>query len=116
MSRTYRRKNYYLENNTTWDREGKKFYGRLTEWDYEKPLWCARKVFRKKTKREVWKHLKYTQRDTHSGVNSAPAWYDHQFELRVRTHNKRELAKWIKNPDYEVMCVEKPIGANWYWF
>lgn len=51
---------------------------------------------------------------TSSFKEPGPSWFRRMFETRPsRRKNKRELQKYMLNPDYEPMCFEK--GALDYW-
>jgi hypothetical protein len=46
-----------------------------------------------------------------------PRWYRRDFEKELRHHNTRELHRYMRNPDYEVMAHANPsTDAGWYWY
>ncbi|BAW19095.1 hypothetical protein [Ralstonia phage RP31] len=45
-----------------------------------------------------------------------PKWYRREYEKEHRHHTARELHRYTRNPDYEVMAKVRPDGAGyWYW-
>lgn len=119
MSRTYRRKNFHLTQNTSFDTIGiKKCGGKLnTECDY----WLTdngglNKSYRTKTKSEKIKYFIRTHTDNKRGVYHVPSWYNRLFERKFRMRNKHEIHKWYKNHDYEPMCASTPKDSAWDWF
>lgn len=114
MSRTYRRKNYYLENNTSWDRGGKKLFGRYATYNFESGVYWS--SYREMTKEEKKFHILTTQRDNlwYFG-KSVPSWYNNIKERSFRMYNKQELHKWKTLDEYEIMCYDNPPDtSDWY--
>lgn len=54
---------------------------------------------------------------THYFINqSVPHWYRHEIEKQHRFENKRELQRYLCNPDYEIMASDKPSGVEYYYW
>jgi hypothetical protein len=43
-------------------------------------------------------------------------WYRNAIEKRHRFHTRREIHRYMRNPDYEVMTCERPDGAEYYYW
>jgi len=121
MSRTYRRKNYELTQNTSWDRVGRRVYGFNVERDFiihhGDRYYFYETVYRSATKKEIQDEYKIIHTDNQkSKYDNPPSWFVRlYFEKPLRKHNKRELHRFIRNPDYEPMCEKKSRDALWDW-
>lgn len=121
MSRTFRRKNYEIQNATSWDRKGRKAGGFYTEavWNRaEGTHWSSGwYTYRPKTERE--RAEAYWRNHGESGTsssNSPSAWHRQVRQRENRSINKEELIKFLKNPDtYEPMFEENPRNCWWDW-
>lgn len=51
--------------------------------------------------------------DNHSFHWSPGKTWRKEHQTRVKTQSKRELARWIKNPDYDVQCDERVRRDYW---
>ena len=119
MSKTYRRKNYELENNTSWDRKGRKTAGFYTEYDYERDedgrtIWGAY-IFREPTKKELWKAKRWAHGENHPNSHSPGRWYRNNRMRENRMLTKEELHKFFMIPDYEPMVEANPRSCSWDW-
>lgn len=46
-----------------------------------------------------------------------PHWFRREIEKQHRIHTKRELIRYKRNPDYEVMIRAYPDSVDWwYWY
>jgi hypothetical protein len=117
MSRTFRRKNYEAENNTSWDVQGRKTAGFYTE---RVSHWVASgqyfHTYEIPTKAQFYK--KYTW--AHGESKSANSWSPgHSFRHPRMTQNRaitrRELHKYRMIPDYEPMVEANPRSCRWDW-
>ena len=43
-------------------------------------------------------------------------WYRNAIEKHHRFHTKRELHRFMRNPEYETMVCEKPSGDQYYYW
>lgn len=115
MSRTHRRKNYEAENP---DRFGRRLFNPSEgDWSYyrdEEGRLCIK--VHKKSEKEIIRQRLFRHGDNHSGVFSVPSHYCRTIEKSLRTHNKRELQKFVDKEDYEPMCISKYNGAGWSWW
>lgn len=108
MSRTYRRKGYEKTQNTSWDKQFNSFAGFYTEYDYEliNPyLKYSRfnKIYRKPTKQEFSQKYWDVHADGRYGCNSLGTYFKILNNQQIRRENDREILKWMKNEDHEVM-------------
>lgn len=56
---------------------------------------------------------KFTGYCQNAGV---PWWYRNELEKKHRWHTRRELHRYMRNPEYEPMVCEDPSGDEWwYW-
>lgn len=103
MSKTYRRKKHLYS---------------LDRYEFE---WC--KDFR--TTKKVWldfnseefkKKKAHFHSDAYRGMHSAPAWYINVLEKSKRQKDKKELFKFIKNSDKEVVIDKFIKNAGWYFW
>jgi hypothetical protein len=138
MSRTKRRKNYVVENNTTWDRKGKKVALEFTQdlrWSVDIPtegtgnIWMSvygelmegqiylDRIYRPMNKEEHW----WKQRMMHGESRTRSArspnhWHRLNRQKQNRSINKQEMLKWLKaNGEYEPMFEENPRDCWWDW-
>lgn len=111
MSRTYRRKHYHLTQNTSWDRRGKK-----VALQYTKRVGYYNPTYRKMTEREIVEYEIRTHRDNKRGSYTPPSWFNRLYERKFRRMNKRELHKYMRNEEYEPMCMSNPPDTKWDWW
>lgn len=114
MSRTFRCKNYEQENNTSWDRQGRKtsLFGaeRIGRY-YETPP-----LFREPTREEFFQQFYNFHGESSSGNSRSPGkWYRQNRMKENRSINKREIIKFMKDADYEVMVENNPRNCWWDW-
>lgn len=138
MSRTYRRKNYELQNANSW-RGGGKSAGYYTEedWHYQKVTeenikgvdpkdiryseysgcyFLHYTTYREPTKKEYFKRWYYAHGESRTSMERSPNSYHRQFRVRQnRNINKREIKIYLKNQNYEPMCEEKVRRCLWDW-
>ena len=112
MSRTYRRRKGSAKQRA---------YGSLAEYTVEYirvpgNTWCtyARVPMDPNTKEYKIKRSKYYRDKTHNFKDPGPSWFRNLFHTRpLRRAFRRELAKWGKNPEYDVN--PKPLNYLPYW-
>lgn len=128
MSRTFRRKNYELTKNTTWDRVGKKKVGYYQT--TEKPIynhhelkngsyvcylcgWAT--VYYECSKYKSRKEYILLHADSPKNIQRYNKKYGKFYYKReLRAQNKTELIKYMQNNEYEVMCLSKhPTDYLW---
>lgn len=119
MGKTFRRKNYELENNTSWDRKGRKTAGFYTEYDIkcDEHGRCIRGayIFREPTKKELWKSKRWAHGEGHSNSHSPGYGYRNNRMRENRMLTKEELHKFFMIPDYEPMVEANPRNCSWDW-
>lgn len=128
MSRTFRRKNYEITKNTTWDRIGKKKVGYYQT--NEEPIYDCRKlkngsytcyycgialVYYECTKEEARKKCSLLHCDNPKNIQSVnKKWGKFYYKRDLRARNKKELIKYSQNNEYEVMCFARlPTDYRW---
>lgn len=86
------------------------------EWNGVRPMYGTIGAFPsiKMEGREYWKAYHWYHGDKPHNMNSY--WYYIFDESRVRMRNKQELVRWLKDPDYEVMCWDLIDCADWDWY
>lgn len=48
---------------------------------------------------------------------TAPRWYRKVSDRRIRTHNRAELHRWLRNPDFDPVFQDwHKHEANWSWW
>lgn len=143
MSRTIRRKNIEDTYGCSWNRRGRKsggFYSTYDSGEMGKVRWTKRTQYEEdglifvecKTgwswKRDCPNYRPMTDQEKndryyslHGESSSANAWtpsrsYRQMREVRLRTHNKQELIRYMKDPEnYEPMVFENPESHMWDW-
>lgn len=119
MSRTVRRKNYENEQGqNSW--RMKRIAGYYTQVEY---VWCEddeyywyEVVYREPTDAEYYHdYYRLHGESKHANAWSPSWWYRHNRMSQNRMHNKTELAKWIKNTDYEPVFENNPRSHYWDW-
>ena len=134
MSRTKRCKNYVVENNTTWDRTGKKvaleytedetpyeLTGKMVISKYTGKLIQQREVrtveYRPMDKRERWRKDRRMHGESSTSCSRSPNhWYRLSRQKQNRSINKQEMLRWLKaNGEYEPMFEENPRDCWWDW-
>ncbi|HET8687938.1 MAG TPA: hypothetical protein VFM18_14955 [Methanosarcina sp.] len=108
MSRTYRRKGYEKTQNTSWDKQFNSIAGFYTEYDYEliNPYLkysYFNKTYRTPTKQEFSQKYWDVHADGRYGYGRFSRYWRIESNRRVRRSNDREILKWMKNQDHEVM-------------
>lgn len=121
MSRTYRRKNYHLTRNTSWD-DYTKAWGRHTEYGMvshktDLTRYGVYWEYREKTKEEkiysyLWMHTDKSRYDT----KSPKRWYRKEQRVKEKTNYKRQLMRWEQNPDYEIIEQYRMALDSWGWY
>lgn len=139
MSRTFRRKN--IEQ--TWGkRAGSKSGGFYTTYDDEsvKVRWTCRRSYeedglifvecktgwtwkrscpryRPMTEQERNKKYRWLHGESkHANAWTPARWFRQNREGELRSHNKQELVKYMKDPEnYEPMVFEEPFSHMWDW-
>lgn len=118
MSRTFRRKGYENTQRTSWDRCGNRVAGFYTESDPE--WWFGRYCvdipeFRKPTRQEYYARFWRYHGDSHRNAWSPSRYYRHTRHIENKSINNQQLAKWIKNNDYEPLFESNPRSCRWDW-
>jgi hypothetical protein len=117
MSRTYRRKNYEQAQNTSWDRYGNKVAGYYTEsdgdwWKFSREM----RTFRVPTLQEYYHEYWRIHGESRNANYWSPGkWYRLNRMKENRSINKQELARWIKNEEYEPLFEDNPRSCLWDW-
>lgn len=115
MSRTIRRKDYENTQRTSWDRKGNRIAGYYTEYDFD-PDWYWLAVYREPTDRERYRAVRWAHGESRARNERTPGWeYRHNRMRQNRSINKCEIAKWIKNDEYEPMTESNPRSCRWDW-
>lgn len=116
MSRTFRRKNYEAENNTSWDVRGRKTAGfythRLGHWNGYTHWYTYEIPTNTQHHREYWRN--------HGESKSANSWSPgHSYRnMRMRENRamaRQELHKYKALPDYEPIIEANPRNCWWDW-
>lgn len=118
MSRTYRRKNYEVTQGTSWDRQGRKFGGFYTTWDFEWNRNGGRGYYnyRPMTKLERYdKNRLIHGESVHGNAWSPGRHYRKYREDQHRMRCKQEIIKYRKNPDYDPIIYDNPIDCWCDW-
>lgn len=106
MSRTYRRKNCANSHFWQFEREVQTYF------DYKTRDWA--RVDPKSEEYERRKAIFHSDNGTNSFKEPGPAWFRNMFSERPhRRMAKRELKKFMNDPDYEVIL--EPKGWLRYW-
>lgn len=124
MARTYRRKNIEDALGRSWHRRGRKVAGFRTTVDVNQVFretaqyyyYSYAVCYRQMTPGEwfkAWYGLHGESR--HSNERTPGKWYRRQRCVQGRRRNKRELQKYLHNPDYEPMCERKDLSHLWDW-
>lgn len=124
MSRTFRRKNYENEQGHSWGRRGSKVNGYYTEEDYsdeyDANLYGIYKLYRtgryyfyrpmtEVERNQAWKRI-HTDRSYCRGPSK---WFRFNEEKHMRSVNKQELIRFMKNHEYEVMAYAMLYLPYW---
>jgi hypothetical protein len=137
MSRTVRRKNYEAENNTSWDRKGKKTNLRFTThlWRGEVAsksngnTWISpwgeemegrvflEPEYRAMDKGERWHEVRMMHGESATANMRSPnSWYRLNRQKQNRSINKKEMIKWVQAcGEYEPMFEANPRNCWWDW-
>jgi hypothetical protein len=126
MSRTFRRKNFEDTQRNSWDNKGRKTNGFYTTSDYEYyqkdggDCWIwgrTEEFFRPMSEQERNHEYKRIHGESRSKNAWTPSrWFRQNREIELRSHNKQELIKYMKDPDnYEPMVFENPKSHMWDW-
>ncbi len=116
MSRTLRRKHYVVENNTTWDRIGKKTALEFTAndgyWGYGRL-----KEFRPMDKEERCWQILMMYGESRTACDRSPCHWHRLFRQKQnRSINKKEFNRWSQYAgEYEPMFEDRPRSCWWDW-
>ena len=116
MSRTFRRKNFEAENNTSWDVRGRKTAGYYTEreFHYYRGGWWN--TFSVPTKQQYNKQYWRNHGESKTANSWSPGWsYRHPRMTQNRALTRQELHKFMTIPDYEPMVEANPRNCWWDW-
>jgi hypothetical protein len=118
MSRTFRRKNFEVENNTSWDVRGNKTAGFYTHrlWHYEQYTGCMWSTFAEPTEEQYYKeYWRNHSESKHANQRSPGHWYRRTRMTQNRAITREELHKFKTIPDYEPMVEANPRSCQWDW-
>lgn len=124
MSRTFRRKNIEDTMGKSWMRRGRKVAGFRTKATVEQSFretaqyrYYAYPVsYRPMTPREWFRAWYYMHGESrHNNERTPNKWYRRRRCVQTRRLNKRELQKYLHNPDYGPMCERKDRSHLWDW-
>ena len=120
MSRTYRNNpsvKFEYESGVAFHVQRGPFLWAYSHWHLlSKGGWNeAKRVLSKEDYAELRKLRgdKFTGYFANGGV---PHWYRNELEKQLRHHTKRELHRFMRNSEYEVMAMEEPSGDEWYYW
>lgn len=118
MSRTFRRKNYELENQGSYRNGGRKLAGYYTQRGYEGAYgedgkWFSYYVYSEPTKAEFFEEYWNVHGDNHDYHSKPGKWYRYFTIHQYRMQDKTELRKYMKNDDYEPMCRDRISSGYW---
>lgn len=107
MSRTYRRRNAHVP---TWMKQPRQqvFYG-PGPYDY---VWM--RLALDFENEEYLEDLRYFHLDNHPGHYTPPSWWNTLHQRMHRAKARKEITRWMKDPDYEVMIEDKPPRDYWW--
>lgn len=114
MSRTIRAKRSHVECLGSWATAGRKVAGTI----YTIREWIGGTyVYRcPTTPRERYEQFRMWYAESKSSNSRSPdRWYRSNRMKQNRMITKGELAKWIKNPEYEPLVEANPRSCQWDW-
>lgn len=122
MSRTFRRKNYESTVGQRY-RNYRSLAGYYTKNVFRRRTfdgsyyWSLNFVgsYRAPTEKEYYHDFWKLHRDNHQNAWSPNRDYRKFRQVQNRNINKTELAKWIKNENYEPLFEENPRSHYWDW-
>lgn len=133
MSRTVRKK---IKSNNSWSNRFKKYdqayeyyfigahgnrplsslnYFLKEGWEsgwHTDPMMLRRKITKERAF-DIWKCEHGESRTANS--RTPGKYYRKKREVKLRSHNKRELVKFVSKEDYEPMCKNNPDSHYWDW-
>ena len=133
MSRTIRCKHYLEEHNSSWDRQYRRVIGDYVKYEYRVIRYSnideygtpgfiyyhnchVISAFRPATKLEIRKINRDRYGESSHKNQRSPGKEYRSFRHREnRQRDRRELQKFMVNPDYEPMPYEEPISCLWDW-
>ena len=119
MSRTFRRKGFERTEGTSWDRAGCKIDRHYVERDFTRVEletgYSIQWNYRAPTEQERNSRYWWIHGDSKSNTFKYGRMYRGPKERQFRAANRRELVKYLKNPDYEPMVWDKPTDCWWDW-
>lgn len=117
MSRTFRRKNYEITQNRSWDNQFRKQYGFYTTFDWNNTLHQKYSIrcYRMPTEQEFYKNYWINHSDNHRNKWSPSKTYRKIRMSENRSINNHELFKCLKYEDYEPLFEQNPRSCLWDW-
>lgn len=120
MSRTIRRKHIKQTRNSSGQAQGFKTNGHFTIWDRAKePIngHKGEKIYRSMTKEEVRREMKFFHGESsHRNAWSPSRDYRKTCDTEMKTHNKREMLKWVNSQgEYDPVFMDNPRNCWWDW-
>lgn len=125
MSRTFRKKNYEAENNTSWDRQGWKVAGFYTYKEFHTTRdgnapydgRCGYYyTYEVPTKEQFVKRYWSNHGESRSGNSVSPGREYRRYRMKQnRMITRNELFKYIADSDYDVMVEANPRSCWWDW-
>lgn len=128
MSRTYRRKNIFQVENTSWDRCHKKYevnkkymllYVPNKEYDNKAIYFYQYGNVNKLVPVDKFNYrlnfLRYHGESKTTNSRSPGKNYREKYQRKLNTHNEREYNKWLNNEDYDPIFMENPQSCWWDW-
>ena len=126
MSRTYRRKNFIQENNTSWDRKYCRQLGHWVDYSCEsrelKPVdgyrqWYYTHIYYEPVGRELWEKKRWAHGESKTGNSRSPGkWTRKHVNKEAKTHNNREYHKWLNSAgEYDPVFMESARSCYWDW-
>ena len=115
MSRTYRRKNYEVTQNRSWNKNFRRVFGH-----YVKRGWSGQGSayhFRAMTEREQIEEFWFIHSESkHHNAWTPGKWYRKRRMKQNRMINKTEIIRYFKRGDeYEPMTEADPRNCWWDW-
>ena len=108
MSRTYRLKNHHEEKEALWY-SGYNYYGE-GEWEWVREYVGAHS---KEGKRRIAEF--HSDAKKRIMIWHGPSWFHRLYSQKpYRTRARRELHKFMRNPDHEVIIENKPPREYWW--
>ena len=125
MSRTIRRKNYERENNTSWDRKGRKCGGMFPQEEFVSEFQVERwssiwnmgyYYFREPTEKEYNKAFWTIHSDGNYDFYRSRKSFRKIEMHQCRMNDKREISLFMEDSNYEPMCWDRRCAGFWDYY